>query len=66
MDFIFDEEYMNVSSVAIENDQDHGQILTLDFVRKAIMDQKNISEPLYKIKRLFQKNKLNNLKNKCH
>ena len=61
-DFVFEEECVNILTIAIDNDQTS----ITNIVQDANPDQDHVEEPPFKIKKLLQKNKLYSLKNQCH
>ena len=62
--FVFEKKYVDIPQGVIDNDQDQDSIP--DIVQEATLDQDNVMSLPFKFKKLFQKNKLYNLKNQCH
>lgn len=45
MNFAFKKEYINISSIAIDNNQDYGSIFAPDLIQEVILDQDDIPKP---------------------
>ncbi|KAF2319481.1 hypothetical protein GH714_016231 [Hevea brasiliensis] len=63
-DFVFEEEYVDIPLIAMDNDQEQFHIP--DIVQEATLDQDNVIDPHTQPQEVVLEGKLYSLKNHCH